>query len=171
MKTTLFMAMSLNGIVARENNDEDFISDDSWETFVKLTRKTGCLIWGRKTFEVVKTWDKNYLDQIKEVRKVIVSNQKFELDTGCELANSPQGALEILEKMGYKEVILCGGAINNSSFAKDNLIDEIIFNIEPVLIGKGLPIFSPQDFDLKLEFMETKKLTDNIVQLRYKVIK
>ena len=171
MKVILFMSMSVNGFIARENNDEDFISDNNWGTFVDLTHKTGCLIWGRKTLEVVKDWEESYLNQLNGIKKIIVSNKKLDLDKDYELANSPKQALEILKKSGYTEVILCGGSINNSSFAKENLIDEIIFNIEAVIIGKGIPIFCSDSFDLNLKLKEINKISKNIIQLHYIVNK
>jgi dihydrofolate reductase len=171
MKVILYMTISLNGIIARNNNDEDFNSDESWKSFVDLTNKAGCLIWGRKTLENVKRWDELYLNQLKDIKKVIVSNNELILEKDYELANSPEQALEILEKLGYAEVILCGGSINNSSFAKKNLIDEIIFNIEPVVIGSGIPIFKADEFDLNLKLKEINKISEKIIQLHYIVNK
>ena len=52
MKVILFMAISLNGIIARENNEEDFLSNKNWQMLVKLTNRTGCVIWGHKTHEL-----------------------------------------------------------------------------------------------------------------------
>lgn len=171
MKVILYMAMSLNGMIARDNNEEDFITDESWGSFVKLTQKTGCLIWGRKTLEIVKEWDKFYLDQLSDIKKIIVSNHNLELGINYELASSPKEALEILKKEGFKEVILCGGSVNNSSFAKENLIDEIIFNIEPILIGKGLLVFWPKEFDLNLKLKAINKISDDLIQVNYIVKK
>lgn len=172
MKVILYMAISLNGIIARENNEEDFLSHDNWNTFVKLAHKTACMIWGRKTHEVVKSWGKKYLDDIRDVKKVIVSSDKdFELEEGYLRAFSPQDALDKLQKEGFREVILSGGSGLNSSFAKEGFIDEIILNVEPVIIGKGIPLFSSQEFDLNLQLISSTNISENIVQLHYKVKK
>ncbi len=166
------MATSANGIIARNNNEEDFLSHTNWDTLVELTTKTGCLIWGRKTYEIVKKWDKKYLDTLKNIVKVIISSdQSFEVEEGFVKVNSPKKALEILEKKGFTSAILTGGSHNNTSFAKENLINEIILNIEPVVIGMGILVFASDDFDLKLELLETKEINKNLLQLHYKVIK
>src|SRR4030067_2450336 len=162
------MAMSLNGIIARENNEEDFSSHDSWEDWLKWVRKSGCVIWGRKTHEVVKGWDKQYLEDLKGVKVVVVSADKnYKVGEEFELASSPEEALGKLEKDGFETVVLTGGATLNSSFAKAGLVDEIVLNVEPVIVGKGIPLFSPDVFDLKLKLLESKKLNGDIVQLRY----
>ena len=172
MKVILYMAMSVNGIIARENNEEDFLSHDNWNTFLQLANQTGCMIWGRKTHEIVKKWEKEYWDEIKNIRKVIISrNPNLKLEEGCLLANSPQDALEKLTKEGFESVILTGGATLNTSFVKAGLIDEVILNVESIAVGKGIPLFSPQDFDLKLQLLGLKKISESIVHLRYKVIK
>lgn len=166
------MAISLNGIIARENNEEDFLSHENWITLVDLAHKTGCMIWGRKTHELVKTWDKQYFEGIKGIRAVIVStNLNYEVGEGFELASSPKEALEKLKKEGFSTAMLTGGATLNSSFAKLGLIDEIILNIEPVVVGKGIPLFFPKQFDLNLQLLKTKRLKNNILQLHYKVKK
>lgn len=172
MKVILFMAVSLNGIIARENNEEDFLSEDNWKTFVELSHKTGCMIWGRKTQEVVLGWEKEYIDALKEIKKVVVSsNLSLTLGENYILASSPQDALNKLSAEGFKEVILTGGSILNSSFAKENLIDEVILNVEPAITGEGIPLFAPSEFDLKLKYIDSKEISDQIIQLRYSIIK
>ncbi len=172
MKVILYMAISLNGIIARENREEDFLSDDNWLTFLELIKETGCTIWGRNTYEVVKKWEKKYFDDLEGIVKVIVSSdENYKIDPGFEKAPSPEKALEYLEKNGFDKVIVSGGSGLNTSFAKNNLIDEVIFNINPVVVGKGIPVFSPDNFDLNLEVIETKKISDQIIQVKYKVKK
>jgi len=90
---------------------------------------------------------------------------------GYTLANSPKEALSLLEKEGFKPVLLAGGSNLNASFAKEGLIDEIIINIEPVIVGKGIPVFATENFDLKFLLLGTKIIDDQIIQLRYKVSK
>lgn len=170
MKVTLFMAVSLNGIIARENNEEDFLSEINWKTLIALANKTKCIVWGKKTYEIVKTWEQKYLDDLKETKKIIVSgNSDYKPKTNTEYAISPEDAIQKLEKQGFKGVILTGGSTINSAFAQKDLISEVIININPIIIGKGIPLFNPSEFDLKLKLLETKTLPENILQLRYKV--
>ena len=70
------MAMSLNGIIARSNGDEDFLSVVDWENFSELTEKTGCLITSRKTYENVKNWNDKSFDDINAI-KIVVSKKSL----------------------------------------------------------------------------------------------
>jgi dihydrofolate reductase len=172
MKVTLWMATSLNGIIARKNNEEDFISHDSWLAWLEAIRKSGCLVWGRKTYEIVKTWPKEYFDDIKGIYTITLSSNKdYKLEPGFDLANSPEEAVSRLEKKGFTEMVVTGGSKLNSSFAKAGLIDKVVLNIEPNVIGEGIPLFNPEFFDLKLEFIQMEKSKGETIQLHYKAIK
>ncbi len=172
MKVILFMSMSINGFIARENRDEDFLSEENYETFVKLANQTGSAIWGRRTHETMRTYGKDAFDKIRNVKKIVITRDSdFKIEENCELAKSPEEAIKKLDSQGFKEVILTGGSSLNSSFATENLIDEVILNIEAVIIGKGLPLFCPENFDLNLKLKKINKLSDDIIQLHYIVNK
>lgn len=82
----------------------------------------------------------------------------------------PEEVLKDLEKMGYQEALLGGGAYLNTLFLKKNLIDEIIITIAPKVFGSGLPLFNEaQERNLKL--LEYKAIDDNTLMIKYKVIK
>lgn len=171
MKVILSMAVSANGIIATKTGSEDFLSHGNWLQFVKLVNKVGCFIWGRKTYDAVTKWEGDYLNDLKDAKKVIVSHSDIELKEGFTLAHSPEEALELLSKVGFREVILTGGATNNSEFAKRGLIDEVIFDLNPVIMGDGIPVLAPSDFELKLKLLSFETVVDDILEVRYQVIK
>ncbi|KKR56139.1 MAG: Dihydrofolate reductase-like protein [Candidatus Woesebacteria bacterium GW2011_GWF1_40_24] len=171
MKVILTMAISANGIIATKTGSEDFLSHDNWLQFVKLAKRVGCFIWGRKTYEAVMKWEGDYLKDLEGVRKIIISRSDIKLINGFELAKSPQEALEKFEKYGLKEAIITGGSTINSAFANAGLIDEVIFDINPSILGEGIPVFSPEDFYLSLELMSVEKVGNSLVELHYRVKK
>ncbi len=171
MKVILSMAVSANGIIATKEGNEDFLSHGNWIRFVKLVNKVGCFIWGRKTYEAVIKWEGDYLNDLNDAKKIIISHHDLKLKEGFILAHSPKEALHRLESEGFKEVILSGGASNNSEFAKRGLIDEVIINIEPYILGSGIPLFSPQEFEFRMKLLSTKQLKKDITRLHFKVIK
>lgn len=171
MKVLLSMAISANGIIATKEGSEDFLSHDNWLQFVKLAHIVGCFIWGRKTYDAVSKWEGDYLNDLKDVRKVIVSRSPIELMEGFILASSPEEALKKLEGEGFSEAIITGGSTLNSEFAKRGLIDEVILDVNATILGEGIPVFAPTNFELKLDLINAEKVSDSIYELRYKVIK
>jgi dihydrofolate reductase len=86
-------------------------------------------------------------------------------------ANYPQEALEILEKQGFEKALVAGGGKTNRSFLKENLIDEIYLDVEPMIYGEGISLFNSTNSKLDLELIGQKMLNKNTIQLHYKVIK
>ena len=166
------MAMSLNGMIASKNGDEDFLSDANWESFRKLAEKHGCFIIGRKTYEAVQKWSDYNFDDIDAKLKIVVSGDKnLKLEPPFLLATSPDDAVKKAETMNFENVILTGGSTINGAFITENLIDEVIINIEPAILGNGVPLFAENEFEKRLSFIESIKITDDILQVRYKVNK
>ena len=164
--------MSVNGLIADEKGSEEPFSNANWHEFVSDAQKIGCLVWGRKTYEAVRKWSKNYLDPLSKVVKVVLtSNENYKVDDGWELVHSPQEVISLLESKGFHEMILTGGSTNNSSFAKLGLIDEMILDVENIIIGKGVPLFKTDEFELNLKLLDTKKVNDNITKFHYQVVK
>lgn len=171
MKVILTMAISANGIIATKTGGEDFLSHDNWIQFVNLAHKVGCFVWGRKTYDAVIKWEGDYLNDLIDVKKVIISRSPIKLKDGFLLASSPEDALSKLEAEGFKEMIITGGATINSEFAKEGLIDEVRFDVNPTILGEGIPVFAPADFEMKLKLIKTEQVSQDIVELVYQVIK
>ena len=172
MNVTLFMAMSLNGLIARPDYREDFLSRQNWDSFLDCARRTGAFIWGRRTHEKFRRYGRQYFETMNGLRKIVVStDQKFALEEGFELAGSPREALARLQGYTLQEATLAGGSVLNTSFAKERLIDTVEINVEPVVVGRGISLFAPGDFDLVLDLASVRQLSDRLVQLRYRVRK
>jgi len=165
MKVVLYMAITANGFIAKENNETPW-SNEEWQSFSDKVKEIKNLIIGRKTFEIMK--------QGKEFQKignpftVIVSNQK---ESNSNSVNSPEQAIKLLEEKGFSKILIAGGSMLNSSFMQKGLVDEIYLDVEPFLFGKGIKLFADNKFEAKLELLETKQLSKNTIQLHYRIFK
>lgn len=50
----------------------------------------------------------------------------------------------------------------------DGFIDEYIISIVPVVLGNGIPLFSPPITEEKLMFVESKQYPSGLIQVTYK---
>ena len=162
------MAISLNGIIAKSDDDTSWISKEEWDSYSLAVRTAGNLIVGHRTYGILTKQPE--FSEFKDVKLVVVAQENFQtLISNHLVAHSPKEALGFLKD--YKEVIVAGGGILNASFLSENLVDEIYLDIEPIIFGKGIPIFKDKDFEQKLKFIGQKKITDNEIQLHYQVLK
>lgn len=165
------MAMTVNGYIAKENDETGFVSDIEWNNFQKIAKDIGNMIVGSRTYKIMV--EKEEFNKLCNVRVVIVSdNTDIKIiSNNHSIATSPQDALTTLEKEGYRSALVAGGATLNSSFMAKNLINEIYLDVEPIAFGKGIKLFKDNDFEAKLKLLSTKKLSDDEIQLHYKVQK
>jgi dihydrofolate reductase len=168
MRVILYMASTVNGFIAKEDDDTSWITKEEWDSYSAAVRKARALIVGRRTYEILTKQPE--FEELKDVKLVTVSHNQFPtLSPNHLVAATPKEALALLTD--YNEVIVAGGGILNSAFMEENLIDEIYLDVEPIILGKGIPLFAQSDFEKKLELLETKKISDNELQLHFKVLK
>ena len=165
------MVQTINGIIARDDYEEDFISEDNWTTLKKLVEEAGGFIIGRKTYEIVKKWKDLSFDNFKAIKIIVSKNKNIKYNKQYILAGSPEEALRVAKASGLSKILLIGGSTLNTSFIKKKLVDKIIINIEPYVLGKGIRIFSEENFESKLKLLMMKKLKSGIIQLHYKIIR
>ena len=72
---------------------------------------------------------------------------------------------------GFTSALVGGGGKLNASFMKENLVDEIYLDVEPVVLGKGVKLFDDGEFEKSLELLVIKKISKDEIQLHYKVKK
>ena len=172
MKVILDMAMTVNGIIARKNFNEDFLSEYNWEVFCKIANGIGCIVIGRRTHDIITTYENYTLDKIKNVKKIVISKNKSLKGTkDFFFVNSPKEAINKAKTFGFKEVLLAGGGKINSEFMKLGLVDEIFLNINPVILGDGIRVIAESNFQYKLKLLEIKKLKEGIIRVHYKVLR
>jgi len=167
MKVVLYMAMSVNGYAAKENDDTPW-SDGEWKNYAKMVKKAGNLIVGRRTYEIMKK--ANEFEKIGNPFVVVVSHENKN-EKGAVFVKSPKDAVKLLNEKGFKMALVGGGGKLNMGFMKENLIDQIYIDIEPVVFGNGVKLFDEGDFESKLELIGVRKISKNEIQLHYNVRK
>ncbi|MDP3726881.1 MAG: dihydrofolate reductase family protein, partial [bacterium] len=145
-------------------------SDAVWNSYYDFVKKRGNIILGKRTYEIMR--GENEFEKLGHPFTVVVSNSPENKD-GAKITfvSYPKEAVEVLRQRGFDEVVVGGGSTLNAGFIKEGLIDEIYLDIEPVVFGKGIRLFAESDFESKLQLLETKKISDNSIQLHYKVLR
>lgn len=167
MKVTLMMALTLDGKIGRSTDHfPDWTGKEDKQLFVDITRRAGVIIMGSRTFFTIG----KPLPGRKNIILTRDSSRSSEDPNLVFTSRSPREILTDLEKEGYQEAILAGGALINSLFAKDNLIDEVVVTISPLIFGQGLSLFR-DEVAMTLELLDLEQLGQDLVCLRYRVLK
>lgn len=166
MKIILMMAMTLDGKIAKTSDHfPDWTSKEDKKLFAEISKKAGAVIMGDKTFFTFPSPLKGRLNVVFTLEKNPAPQEGVKWVSG-EL----EKVLRELEGMGYKEVILGGGAYLNGSFLEKKLIDEIIVTVEPKIFGEGLPLFNGS-FDIDLKLISCEKINGDSVVIKYQVVR
>lgn len=75
-KITIEMACSINGLIATEDGNEDFLSYRGWEIMLEFLKEYDVLIWGRKTWENILSWGDDYVRDLRKINIIILSETK-----------------------------------------------------------------------------------------------
>lgn len=169
MKIILYMAMSVNGFIAKID-DETPWSEEEWKSYSKMVAEIKNIIIGKRTYDIMK--EHNEFKKIGNPLVVVLTSDKnMPPSKNTFFVNSPEAAITLLKNKGFNKTLLGGGSIFNSSFIEKKLVNEIYLDIEPIVFGKGIPLFQNINSDIDLQLIGLKKLSKNTIQLHYKVIK
>ncbi|MDA3815393.1 MAG: dihydrofolate reductase family protein [Patescibacteria group bacterium] len=165
MKIIMVMAVTADGRIAKGSDHfPDWTSREDKQFFAKTSKEHGVVIMGDKTFNT-------FPAPLKERLNVVFTmDENPKKQEGVKwVSGEPEDVLKELEEMGYESAVLGGGAFINGLFLEKGLIDEIAITIEPKIFGDGISLFKG-DFDVDLKLINTEKINDNSVVLRYKVL-
>lgn len=162
------MAISIDGYIALEDGNSDWVSKIDGENFLKAINDTKCVVIGSKTYNQYL----NDLFPIDDVSNIIVTSKKMSSDNkNVHFASNPRQAVDMAKRLGHSEIVLGGGGTINGSFLESDLIDEIYLTVHPIILGKGIKLYEEFDKVIKLDFVSSKTLEEGLIQLHYKVIK
>jgi len=168
VKTTLFLSVSIDGLIADKEGIPLF-PDGAWQDWCALVNGADNVIAGRSSYEQLKNDDMASL--LHPTHKIVLSSRDIDLsDSSWQLAKSPLEALEILKNKGIEEAIIGGGRAVAHSFMREHLVDYIVIDLQPVAFGFGTPVFGDTIDMPRLKLLNFYPLNDDVLRLRYQVL-
>lgn len=172
-KISLFIATSLDGYIAKPNDDLSFLKlvekegeDYGYEEF---TAKIDTLIIGRKTYDyVVKEIGASHYDNGQRDVYVITRTERPQSGRTIFYTGNITDLVKQLKSKNGKNIYCDGGAEIINELLKYDLIDELIISVIPILLGNGTRLFKDGRPEQLLEHVETKTFEKGLVQLHYK---
>jgi dihydrofolate reductase len=180
------MHASLDGFVAGPNGEMDWIQLDSklFEYVGKATDAADTAIYGRITFGMMESYwptagenpkaskhDIEHSNWYNNSLKIVFS-KTMEQPTSKKvmvIKNNMKEEIEKLKKQSGKNLLLIGSTSIVHAFTELDLVDEYWINVNPVLLGKGMPLFKDNNKRTNLKLLHSHAYDYGVVALQYEV--
>ena len=172
MTVSVFVGTSLDGFIARQNGDLDWLPAGGGEAhgYNEFIAGVDAIVIGRKTFETVLTFGEW---PYGEKRVVVLSSHPVDFSVvhgGVveQMAGPPDEVVSRLAASGAHHLYVDWG-ITIQRFLRAGLIQRLIITRVPVLIGSGIPLFGTLPRDIRLRHVATQQYPSGLVKSEYAV--
>jgi len=174
-KVTFGGANSLDNYFARKDDSVDWLmwGKEAASVMTDFWKTIDTVVMGRRTYEVALSMGtgggaypgvKNYVFSrtMKQGPKKKVKNVEIISEDAAEFVRKLKG-------QEGKDICVMGGGLLAKSLFEADLIDEIGFNIHPVLLGSGIPVFHEMNHQIDLELIDFKAFKNGTLLVSYRV--
>jgi dihydrofolate reductase len=187
-KIISFMHISLDGFVAGPNGEMDWIKVDEeiFDYVGKRISEGDTALYGRVTYQMMEGYwptageqpgaskhDIEHSKWYKNVQKVVLSKTMKD----ATLPNTKIISDNIAERMNEikqsasrsEEILLFGSPTATHSLMQLNLIDGYWLFVNPIILGRGIPLFAGVKDKINLQLLATRQFTSGVTELNYMV--
>lgn len=172
-KLILYIATSLDGYIAKPNDDLGFLKIVQKEGedygYAEFTANIDTIILGRKTYDWVHNEiGSSYYDNGDRNVYVITRTERPSVGKTTFYTGNLVELVQQLKNDSGKDIHCDGGAEIANELLKSNLIDEFIISVVPILLGNGIKLFKDGRPEQQLELVNVKTFDTGLTQLHYK---
>jgi dihydrofolate reductase len=185
-KIISFMHMSLDGFVAGPNGEMDWIKVDE-EIFDYVGQRINegdTALYGRVTYQMMESYwptagddpnaskhDIEHSKWYKKVRKVVLSKtmKDANLTNTKIISDNLSDKINEIKQLGDKEIAVFGSPTATHSLIQLNLIDGYWLFVNPIILGRGIPLFADVKDKTKLKLLTSRQFTCGVTALDYTV--
>jgi len=168
-KVVLYIAMSLDGYIAKEDDNIDFLSlvQTPGEDFgyADFTSGIDTVIWGRKTYDKVLSFGVEFPHADKKVW--VFSKSRSGKDEHVEYFNDMPALITQLRQQPGKDIYCDGGAEVVHELLRYSLLDRLVVSVIPHLLGSGISLFKNGRIEQSLTLKKSVSFPSGLVQLWY----
>jgi dihydrofolate reductase len=204
-KIISFMHISLDGFVAGPNGEMDWIKVDEeiFDYVGKRISEGDTALYGRVTYQMMENYwptagdkptatrhDIEHSKWYDKVHKIVLSktmkeahptaigltNTKIISDNLAERLNEIKQSRPTFGGSGSNDILLFGSPTATHSLIQLNLIDGYWLFVNPIILGRGIPLFvdiNPDSYQdkIKLKLLNTQQFSCGVTELNYIVDK
>ncbi len=178
------MHTSLDGFVAGPAGEMNWIkfNDELFDFVGTMTDEADTALYGRVTYEMMQQYwpnagkqpnaskhDIEHSNWYNKVSKVVLSSTMSEknlVNTTIIKDRLSENINKIKNQQG-KNIIIFGSPGASNSLLGQNLVDEFWLFVNPILLGKGIPLFNNVNEITKLKLIESKTFSCGVIALHF----
>ncbi|AKB76572.1 Dihydrofolate reductase [Methanosarcina horonobensis HB-1 = JCM 15518] len=170
----LYIACSLDGYIARKDGSIDWLIEyeNNSETdygYSEFYASIGTVLMGRKTYEQVLGFgDWPY----GEKKTYVFTRQKEPLhrEKNVEFVSEDVGEfVRRLKENTDEDIWLVGGSQLIKVFLEEDLVDDMIVFVVPIILGSGISLFDRIGKEFRLKIVDTERYESGLVKLKYEI--
>ena len=179
-----FMHVSLDGYVAGINGEMNWIQvDDELFDFVgTMTDNADTAVYGRVTYEMMQGYwpkageqpnarkhDKQHSTWYNKVSKVVLSRtlQETGLQHTKVISDHLSDQINKIKQQEGKNMLIFGSPRASQSMLNEGLIDEFWLFVNPIILGKGMPLFNDLSGTTRLKLLGSTTFSSGVIALHY----
>ena len=179
-----FMHTSLDGFVAGLNGEMDWIKVDEeiFDFVAIMTDKSDTALYGRVTYEMMQSYwpkagekpnatkhDIEHSTWYNKVSKIVLSKTIHEtgLHNTIVIGNQLPDNINKLKQQEGGNILIFGSPGASQSLLNEGLIDEFWLFVNPIILGKGRPLFTDITGATKLNLIASKTFACGVIALHY----
>jgi dihydrofolate reductase len=179
------MHISLDGFVAGPNGEMDWITinQELFDYVGNRIQLGNTSIYGRVTYDMMEGYwptagkspkaTKHEISHSKwysEVHKVVLSKTMKGMDilnTTIISDNLPDNINAVKNFEGDDDILVFGSPTATHALMQENLVDGFWLFLNPIILGKGIPLFVDIKEKIKLKLLNTHQFECGVTELNY----
>jgi dihydrofolate reductase len=183
-KLVIFNMVTLDGFFEGPKGDINWhrVDQEFNEFAIEQIKTVDVIMFGRVTYQMMASYwptaaaiadDPIVAGQMNAMPKIVFSKtlDKAEWNNTTLVKGDLAAEVAKLKQQPGKDLIIFGSANLGGSLTKVGLIDEYRIIVNPIVIGKGTPLFQRIDAQLKLKLLRTRIFDSGNVLLVYEPVR
>jgi dihydrofolate reductase len=183
-KIISFMHISLDGFVAGPNGEMNWINVDEeiFDHVGKRISESDTALYGRVTYEMMEGYwptagdgphaSKHDIEHSKwynKAHKLVLSKtmKGADLPDTTIISDNLEDSINEIKQQAGSEILLFGSPAATHSLIQLNLIDGYWLFVNPIVLGRGIPLFTDIQDQIKLKLLTSRQFTCGVTALDY----
>jgi dihydrofolate reductase len=183
-KVISFMHVSLDGFVSGPHEEMSWVimDDEIFRDAIGLASATDMALYGRVTYQMMESYwptvrtnpsssglELYHAEWVENINKIVFSKtlERAQWNNTRLIKNNIAEEVTQLKQGPGGNMMIFGSPGLTHSFMRWDLIDEYKFNINPVILGNGIPLFENVAHRISLQLLSEKKFKSGVIGLHY----